>query len=236
MVFGLDDFERRRVNRRVLSSTAVFQREAEEPSLDSIPQGRMDAALGGYAGEDEVSDAPFSQNPIQARVEKRAEAGLVDHGLSGRGLETAGKVMTKEPPDEKRAARSRRTDVIQRFLVSTDIGAVRRVPLPRVHDKQTGPAGGGQYAQLKRWTLIPTSSTLGESVDEALGPTSQFRQRAASLPRDTTITVWTYQDSFEDFRRIKEELFAYGFETAGRPLPNGVPIGGSPDGTRSAAQ
>lgn len=95
---------------------------------------------------------------------------------------------------------------------------------------------GGQYAQLRQWTLIPTSGTLGETVDEALGPTSQFRNRVASLPRDTTITVWTYGDSFKDFRRIKEELFALGFETAGRPLPDGVPIGGSPEGTRSAAQ
>ena len=95
---------------------------------------------------------------------------------------------------------------------------------------------GGQYAQLRRWTLIPTSSTLGELVDEALGGNSRFRQRIASLPPDTTITIWTYGDSFEDFRRIKEELFARGFETAGRPLPDGVPIGGSPEGSRSAAQ
>ncbi len=95
---------------------------------------------------------------------------------------------------------------------------------------------GGQYAQLRKWTLIPTSSTLGEPVDEALRPTSRFRNRVASLPPDTTITIWTYGDSFKDFRRIKAELFAQGFDTAGRPLPDGVPIGGSPAGTRSAAQ
>lgn len=95
---------------------------------------------------------------------------------------------------------------------------------------------GGQYAQLRKWTLIPTSSTLGEPIEEALEANSRFRQQIASLPRETTITVWTYGDSFEDFRRIREELFALGFETAGRPLPDGVPIGGSPEGTLSAAQ
>jgi len=95
---------------------------------------------------------------------------------------------------------------------------------------------GGQFAQLRRWTLIPTSNSLGEPVNEALAPGSNFRRQIASLPRDTTITIWTYADSFEDFRRIKEELFAQGFDTAGRPLPDGVPIGGSPEGTRSAAQ
>ena len=95
---------------------------------------------------------------------------------------------------------------------------------------------GGQYAQLRRWTLIPTSSILGEPVEEALGHDSQFVRRVASLSPGTTITVWTYDDSFEDFRRIKEYLFTNGFDTAGRPLPDGVPIGGSPEGTRSAAQ
>ncbi len=95
---------------------------------------------------------------------------------------------------------------------------------------------GGQYAQLRKWTLIPTSSTLGEPVDEALGENSRFRQYVASLPRETTITIWTYGDSFEDFRRVREALFALGFESAGRPLPDGVPIGGSPEGTLSAAQ
>jgi hypothetical protein len=95
---------------------------------------------------------------------------------------------------------------------------------------------GGQYAQLRRWTLIPTSNTLGETIEEALGPGSRFRRRVASLPPGTTITIWTYNDSFEDFRRVKEDLFASGFDTAGRPLPDGVPIGGSPEGTRSAAQ
>lgn len=95
---------------------------------------------------------------------------------------------------------------------------------------------GGQYAQLRKWTLIPTSSSLGEPVDEALQPNSRFRQRVASLSPGTTITIWTYGDSFEEFRRIKEDLFASGFDTAGRPLPEGVPIGGSPEGSRSAAQ
>ena len=95
---------------------------------------------------------------------------------------------------------------------------------------------GGQYAQLRRWTLIPTSNTLGEPVEQALGQDSRFARRVASLSPGTTITIWTYNDSFADFRRIKEYLFTNGFDTAGRPLPDGVPIGGSPEGSRSAAQ
>ena len=35
---------------------------------------------------------------------------------------------------------------------------------------------------------------------------------------------------------MSAELFKLGYLTAGRPLPDGHPIGGSPDGTRSSAE
>ena len=37
-------------------------------------------------------------------------------------------------------------------------------------------------------------------------------------------------------REVKKELYKQGFAVAGRPLPLGQSIGGSPDGTKSAAQ
>lgn len=96
---------------------------------------------------------------------------------------------------------------------------------------------GGAYAELERWTLIPVADLLGEPVDVALGEGSEFQRVVASLhPGRTTITVWTYPDSFSDFRRVKEYLFRRGFATAARPLPEGVPISGSPEGSKSAAQ
>ena len=94
----------------------------------------------------------------------------------------------------------------------------------------------GQYAQLKRWTLIPVSNGLGESVEEALAEGSKLQTELARLSPKTTITVWTYPDSFAGFRRLKEGLFSRGFRVAARPLPRGAPIAGSPDGTKSAAQ
>jgi len=78
---------------------------------------------------------------------------------------------------------------------------------------------------------------LGEPIDAALAEGSLFRRRLAQLnPERTTITVWIYPESFEDFRRLKKDLFHLGFTTAARPLPEGMYIGGSPDGSRSAAQ
>jgi hypothetical protein len=95
----------------------------------------------------------------------------------------------------------------------------------------------GAYATLERWTLIPASGQLGEPVDAALGPGSRFREVLAQHdPQRTTVTIWTYPDSFEEFRRLKKELYQLGYAAAARPLPFDVPIGGSPQGTKSAAE
>lgn len=94
-----------------------------------------------------------------------------------------------------------------------------------------------QLAELKQFVLVPMSDELGETVDLALQDDSQFQQLLETMrPGATVITVWTYPDSFADFRRVKRWLFDRGFSTAARPLPEDQPITGSPQGSRSAAQ
>jgi len=96
---------------------------------------------------------------------------------------------------------------------------------------------GGSYARLKRWTLIPESKDLGEPVRLALQEGSDFRRALARIvPGRTTITFWIYPDGFEAFRRIRKELYGMGYAVAARPLPDGVPVSGSPEGSKSAAQ
>jgi len=103
--------------------------------------------------------------------------------------------------------------------------------------EQLATGRGGSFARLVEWNLVPVSNRLEETLEEALGPNSDFRAVVARLnPHRTTITLWTYPDSFAQYRRIRRELFDLGFQTAGRPLPHDVPIGGSPDGTKSAGQ
>jgi hypothetical protein len=95
----------------------------------------------------------------------------------------------------------------------------------------------GMYATLKKWTLVPSAGQLGEPIDAALAPVSRFRSVLAEFDPDrTTVTIWTYPDSFAEFRRLKKELYHLGFPTAARPLPYNIPIGGSPQGTKSAAE
>ena len=95
----------------------------------------------------------------------------------------------------------------------------------------------GYMIRSKLWELIPTNTKLGESLEVALERDSSFRQVLAKYdPTITTITLWTYPDSFEAFRAVKKELFELGFQAAARPLPSGVRIAGSPTGSRSTAQ
>ena len=53
---------------------------------------------------------------------------------------------------------------------------------------------------------------------------------------DTTITLWCYPDSFAAYRQVREEMHRIGIPTAGRPLPEGAPIGGSTEGSKSVVQ
>jgi hypothetical protein len=50
------------------------------------------------------------------------------------------------------------------------------------------------------------------------------------------VTFWVYPDSFELYSRLRDELVSSGFSVAGRPLPEGMTIRGSPMGSVSAAQ
>jgi hypothetical protein len=95
----------------------------------------------------------------------------------------------------------------------------------------------GGYIRLRECEFVPVSPQEGEPTGMALAATSEFRRSVAALnPRSTTVTLWTYPDGFEAYRKLKAELYQQGFAVAGRPLPFDQPIGGSPHGSRSAAE
>ncbi|MEM7315183.1 MAG: hypothetical protein AAF497_18735, partial [Planctomycetota bacterium] len=104
-----------------------------------------------------------------------------------------------------------------------------------------GTVGGSAVSQIRfeldKFELIPVTDYLGEPLAQALQPGSEFRELLqAYAANKTTVTVWTYPDSFGECRQLKEELLRMGYLTASRPLPEGQLIGGSPRGTHSAAQ
>lgn len=98
-------------------------------------------------------------------------------------------------------------------------------------------ARGLVRVQTRQWQLVPVGIQQGAPIDRALSAQSEFRLTLARHnPLDTSVTLWTYPESFADYRRVKEELYRLGYATAGRPLPNGVLIGGSDRGSKSSAQ
>ncbi len=95
----------------------------------------------------------------------------------------------------------------------------------------------GTLVRLERWKLLPESNELGEPVDEAMRAGSKLMRLVSKRSaHSTTVTIWTYPDSFNEFRTLKKSLYDLGYATAGRPLPEGILIGGSPNGSQSAAQ
>ncbi len=118
-------------------------------------------------------------------------------------------------------------------------GFLMRYQLVRTQHSMETRAGTAvqQRVELDNFVLTPVGDDLGEPLAEAFLEGSQLQSILARHdPQKTTITVWTYSNSFNEFRTLKKELFARGYLTASRPLPDGIPIGGSPRGTRSAAQ
>ncbi len=96
---------------------------------------------------------------------------------------------------------------------------------------------GGSMLALDHAEFLPSSAQLGEPVQDALSSKSSFRGRLDDLnPKRTTVTVWVYGDSFGDFRHIRKQLYQRGFTVAARPLSDGMTIGGSRHGSKSAAE
>lgn len=86
------------------------------------------------------------------------------------------------------------------------------------------------------WKVTPDAGLVTESVDEALRSESRFMSALRLADEKATLTFWVYPDSFAAYRRLQEFAHEEGFDVAARPLPHGVPIAGSPNGSRSSSQ
>ena len=95
---------------------------------------------------------------------------------------------------------------------------------------------GGYRISLSGWEIRPEMDMRGESETVALRKGSQFYQSILGAAPDTTLTFWVYPDSFEIYRKLQKFTRDHGFSVAGRPLPEGVHISGSPNGSKSASQ
>jgi len=90
---------------------------------------------------------------------------------------------------------------------------------------------------LRAWEIEGESESRGETFEATRGPLSEYTRVINRLnPERTSITLWVYPDSFTLYRQIRQDLIARGLAVAGRPLPEGMAIRGSPLGSQSAVQ
>jgi hypothetical protein len=97
--------------------------------------------------------------------------------------------------------------------------------------------GAGMYRiSVAHWQLDIDRSLPAETVEQALRPGSRFSQALLEAKSESALTFWVYPDSFEAYGQLKTVCHDQNFLVAGRPLPDGIPIAGSPNGTRSSGQ
>ena len=122
----------------------------------------------------------------------------------------------------------------------------RGVP-PALHARAraVGPGGAGGRCPVDgafryrrtRWEVEPVAPDRGEPGDKALAAGSEFRKVVDAIDAKTTaVTLWVYPDSFALYRRLRDYLHDRDVVVAGRPLPEGVPIASSSQGTVSRGQ
>ena len=127
-------------------------------------------------------------------------------------------------------------------LITSQVGPVRSFSLAYVLGRAN--AGIDELIErqsirfdLKGWELVPESEQRGETYEATRNPISEYTRAVNRLtPGRSVVTFWVYPDSFPLYRRLREELVSRGFSVAGRPLPEGMSIRGSPMGSMSAAQ
>ena len=90
--------------------------------------------------------------------------------------------------------------------------------------------------RLAGWTLADAAEDPSVPIAAALTEGSDFRYLLATAGPGATATFWVAPEAFGAFRTLQAAAREAGLSVAARPLPAGVPISGSPDGTRSVAQ
>jgi len=116
------------------------------------------------------------------------------------------------------------------------VGPVQGFALDYVIEAKIDQARGQVLIRSREWVVRPMGTGTGETIEEALAPQSRFRRMLAAVTPETTVTLWCYPDSFDAYRKAREELHRMGIPTACRPMPEGAPIGGSTEGSKSVVQ
>ena len=95
----------------------------------------------------------------------------------------------------------------------------------------------GVNFDLRSWELVPEFDGRGETYDAAMRPMSEYNRALHRIDAGrSTVTIWVYPDGFRLYRKLRDALHARGYLVAARPLPEGIPMRASSNGSFSAGQ
>jgi hypothetical protein len=94
----------------------------------------------------------------------------------------------------------------------------------------------GSFPQFSRCSFLPVTTPVGEPAAEALLPDSGLARYLRRVRPGTTVTIWTYPGNYDRLREVKRSIREFGFQIAVRPLPPGMPIGASRNGSESVSE
>jgi hypothetical protein len=95
----------------------------------------------------------------------------------------------------------------------------------------------GSVCRFSHCYILPIATPAGEPASEVISGKSEFFQQLQRYkPEGTTITIWTYPGNYDRLRELKRAIRQVGFAIAVRPLPKGMPIGASRNGSDSLSE
>ncbi len=95
----------------------------------------------------------------------------------------------------------------------------------------------GSISRFSHCYFLPVTTPVGEPAVEAMKPNGELFQHLKRLhPEGTTVTIWTYPGNYDRLRTLKRSIREVGFQIAVRPLPKGMPLGASRNGSESLSE
>jgi len=145
--------------------------------------------------------------------------------------------------DLKRRVVKNRQTLMQTHNLTGTVGPINGFSMKYSVSLQEAPvadqlrSGGGLVRiGVDGWEIMPEKEVQGETEAQAFKQGSNFDSYIANSGQKTTLTLWVYTDSFSLARKVQAHAQQMGYRVAARPLPEGVPIIGSPNGSKSFSQ
>ena len=251
---GLKQFaERRRIMNAEITRLASIRRQASttlDGKMTSNTAVRTELAALQNSLQDKRAEAAALRRRLNAPIAEQVDLNQIEHKVTPVGRAVTGPeihfrlaggkvsyVPVEELVSELKSDASRK----QSALMSSSsyrgrVGPIRGYRMKYEIARKRDSLGTLFRVIVNEWEVEPTADLEAETVQQAQRSGSLFDRRLLTLSRDANVTFWVYPDSFSEYRTLQSRVHRDGLTVAGRPLPFGVPIAGSPNGTKSSGQ